>query len=633
MVQYYTLEQAAHMLRTTPEKLKEMAKRGEVRAFQDRGTLRFRSQEIDELVRLKGLGSDPELQLGEALAPPGPATGKQTSYAPPDHGAADASEAAIGEEPVAKAGSSSKLGKSPRPRTPSPKSPSPKSPTPKSPPPKASSDSDVRLVMDGSDLNFQLAAESDVPVGKAPAAPPPSGSQKGKTEAKPDSGVRIVPLDKTSDSDVKIVPDESDVALGGPKAKTPSDSDIRLEPHTPAARSGGKPGSDPALVTEEIDLDAEARKAEESARAKKKSKVRTKDKAPDKASPFELSDSDLNVKAASAAKEGATPPVEKKGETDSSSDFELTPVGDSPLELGSDEVPIISREEEVSLGEHRAKAGDSGINLQDPADSGVSLEKGSGEVEFELSREAGSTPKPGPLHVETESSDSEFELSSDAAGVESDKPDSSSEFELSLDAAEGQPKSDSDSEFELTLDDSGGLAAVEGGSPVEPEKDIFETDFEVPALGEDSGSEAVALDEGTDLESSDFDIEMSDESGSQVVSLEDEPEADESVETMAARPRRGAALVDESGEAVATEGLEEGEAEEELAEGRVPVGAAPAPAEWGALPGVVLLIAFVPLFIVTLMGWEMLQAQHGYHKPGLITGTFAKMFDDSLPKD
>src|SRR6516165_6619394 len=89
MVQYYTLEQAAQMLLTTPEKLKDMAKKGEVRAFQDRGTLRFRSQEIDELVRLKGLGSDPELQLGEALASPpksGTGSGKQTTFAPPGHG-------------------------------------------------------------------------------------------------------------------------------------------------------------------------------------------------------------------------------------------------------------------------------------------------------------------------------------------------------------------------------------------------------------------------------------------------------------------------------------------------------------------------------------------------------------------
>src|SRR5262249_46036553 len=154
--------------------------------------------------------SDPELQLGEILPPKASGSGKQTAYAPPDHGTIDA-EAAVGGEPPAKGGSS-KAGKSPQPRAAGPKSP----------PPKASSDRDVRLGMEGSDLNFQIATEGDVQVGKPPS-PPPS-SHKGKPESPPDSGVRIVSLDKSSDSDVKIVPDDSDVPLGGSTTKTPSDS-------------------------------------------------------------------------------------------------------------------------------------------------------------------------------------------------------------------------------------------------------------------------------------------------------------------------------------------------------------------------------------------------------------------------
>ena len=76
------------------------------------------------------------------------------------------------------------------------------------------------------------------------------------------------------------------------------------------------------------------------------------------------------------------------------------------------------------------------------------------------------------------------------------------------------------------------------------QKDIFETDFDVPSL-EESGSQAVALDESdTDLESSDFDLaleegepdgESMDDSGSQVVVLgeEDEDAAPEAEETHA----------------------------------------------------------------------------------------------------
>src|SRR3954471_5730636 len=66
MPQYYTLDEAAKILGTTGDELKQMAKKGELRPFQDRGTLRFRSQEIDEMARRRGRGSEPDLQLGEA---------------------------------------------------------------------------------------------------------------------------------------------------------------------------------------------------------------------------------------------------------------------------------------------------------------------------------------------------------------------------------------------------------------------------------------------------------------------------------------------------------------------------------------------------------------------------------------
>ena len=39
MVQYYTLEQAAQILQTTPEKVKEMAKKNEVRSLSRPGQL------------------------------------------------------------------------------------------------------------------------------------------------------------------------------------------------------------------------------------------------------------------------------------------------------------------------------------------------------------------------------------------------------------------------------------------------------------------------------------------------------------------------------------------------------------------------------------------------------------------
>src|SRR5206468_3902537 len=93
-------------------------------------------------------------------------------------------------------------------------------------------------------------------------------SAKGRPDDKPDSGVRIVPLDKASDSDVKIVQDdrqEHDVTFDKLKSKTPSDSDVRLELSDVPS---GKRGHDP-FVTEEIELDVEAAKQEE-AKAKRR---------------------------------------------------------------------------------------------------------------------------------------------------------------------------------------------------------------------------------------------------------------------------------------------------------------------------------------------------------------------------
>ena len=110
MVQYYTLEQAAQILQTTPEKVKEMAKKNEVRAFQDRGSLRFRAPEIDELARSRGLGSDPALVLGEAppkSTPPSSTTKRKSKLPLQEQPIAfidDTDEAPIGKEPASSFG-------------------------------------------------------------------------------------------------------------------------------------------------------------------------------------------------------------------------------------------------------------------------------------------------------------------------------------------------------------------------------------------------------------------------------------------------------------------------------------------------------------------------------------------------
>src|SRR3954454_15077553 len=71
MVQgFYGLDEAAAILGMPADQLNQMAQKREIRAFADRGTWRFRSQDIDEMARRMGHGSAPELQLGEPPAKP-----------------------------------------------------------------------------------------------------------------------------------------------------------------------------------------------------------------------------------------------------------------------------------------------------------------------------------------------------------------------------------------------------------------------------------------------------------------------------------------------------------------------------------------------------------------------------------
>jgi hypothetical protein len=664
MLQYYTLDQAAKVLGVNPDQAKKILDEHKAKQYRDgRGGVRYVTTAVDELARSLGRGSDPELPLGEAPKPKSGSTPKPSKAVRDDDSDStfnfdlplpeDSQDVPIGREKLdTSASSSKKSGKL------GGKSPAPKSPGPKSPAPKPGSDSDVRLVTDGSDLEFQIAADSDVKMVEEGSGSSKSGvskSGKSKPASPGDSDVRMVGLDlPPGDSDVKISHDAGgSVVLDRPPGKKHSDSDIRLEEVGRTAPRADE-GSGDAHVTEEIDLDAEQRKAAEKAKGKGKSRMKKADSAGalPTTSPFELSEDDSEAPAG-------------KKKPDSSSDFELTPAkgSDSSIELSSGELEAVrdaasdSSDEEVALGELSGpKAGQSGINLDAPVDSGISLEgsEGSGdEMEFELSLDSGSTPKPGAKSDKSkaskiqkeEDSDSEFELTLDT--------DSSSEQPvLQKDAAEG----DSDSEFELTLDDSGGLVPMEEQPAASAEGDIFETDFEVPALDEESGSEAVALDD-SDSESSDFDLALEEgdaagdeESGSQVVALEDESEVDEAGETVQ-RPMKKKAPAKAAAEASAEEGpleeladvedeeavAEDEEVEERPRRGAPAVAAVGAPAPWGPVPALVLLPCVVVMLLCGLMGYELIQNMVGYQQPGKVAGflsdSLAKSFDLDMPKD
>jgi hypothetical protein len=178
------------------------------------------------------------------------------------------------------------------------------------------------------------------------------------------------------------------------------------------------------------------------------------------------------------------------------------------------------------------------------------------------------------------------------------------------------PSDESDSEFELTLDDTPAAHAADATAAFpEEQKDIFETDFELPALDDESGSEAVAIEESdTDLESSDFDLGEEGESGSEVRSV---PES--------GKRRRAVA-----GE----EDLDEFD-DDLVAADDVAVQPA-AKKTWGVLPAIVLIPTVAVMLLVGLMSFELLRNMYGYAAPskpsGMLVRFFAQQFGD-LPKD
>ena len=210
------------------------------------------------------------------------------------------------------------------------------------------------------------------------------------------------------------------------------------------------------------------------------------------------------------------------------------------------------------------------------------------------------------------------------------------DFELSLDPTgasgvrlggpkSGPPKSkkpkpeDSSSEFELTLDDSSGnmesLAASLQEKPEEGKGDIFETDFELPVMQDESGSEVVAVDSDTDLESGGFEVDVGDaaaddESASQVVLIDDEDAGvlvsdDEDA-------LGGVSLDDGSSASKALRGVRD---EDDTGVRTIVAG----PAKWGPVPVIPLMLTLPIAFLGLLMAFELLQTTKGYSsgtKPG-----------------
>jgi hypothetical protein len=343
-----------------------------------------------------------------------------------------------------------------------------------------------------------------------------------------------------SDDDINLVDDQPKS-----KAKSGSDSDVRLEKEK--KRKPVTDDDESILGTEEISLDIPASSL--SARMSGKSGKIT----------------GASSKSIPAPEEDSSE-FELQLEPNSSSEFELSLNADSSSE--------------IDIGVAGARGNNSGINLDSPVDSGISLEN----------------------------------------------KDSSEEFELTLD-------SEGSSEFELSLDGDTGATSDNG----ESQGDIFETDFEIPALDAESGSEVVALEESdTDLENSDFDLEMASDS--------DAPDIDlDVVEEEAPRPKSRLGKTGRAAVASSGDSFDDVDLDEELTPSRVLRGSADddleydeddrgraEPAEWGGFPVAMSLLTMPLMFLGLIVAYESMHSLWGYQQSSrtttMVVDSVAEMF-------
>jgi excisionase family DNA binding protein len=338
---YLTLEEAAQLLGMAPDELVRLRERSEIRGFADRGTWKFKSEDVEEFARSRDADSSPEVPILDDSPKPKPA----------------------GDSGIRKGGGSGRFNKA--------------------------SDSDVRLLLD----------ETLVPGGKD-SDPEVVLSQLGTS----DSDVRLVDdvgglVDSGSDSDVKLISTSStemDLSPKGGSSSDASDSDVQLVgsssgevklPKKEGSSGGSSLGSsadasdsDVQLVAADSDSDVRLAKPDKGKPNGPRSDsdvrlVGTDDLATiGSASDIRLSSgagSSVDVGGGSGSSSG-------KGSSGSSSIVLSDSTGDGS---SADESSVLLGDSGIALDTGSAmkvgagSSADSGITLQSLADSGISLEK------------------------------------------------------------------------------------------------------------------------------------------------------------------------------------------------------------------------------------------------------------------
>lgn len=471
---YLTQEEAAAHLGVTVDELKAMREAGTVRGFADRGTWKFKFEDIEELTRSRQATSDPEIPLLT------------------DSAIEDDEDEVGSQATVIRGGDSGSVLDDDGPAG-------------------GPSDSDVRLILDDS-LGAErggsgLISDSDVPLSGDSTVRFVGGSgidvdNELATFDDSDSDVRLAGASDVvdtsgSDSDVRLVatPDESDdnsdsdVRLIG----SDSDSDVRLAP----SASG--------LLDSDSDVQLVADADSGSLLAGSDSDVKLI--ASDSGVVGGRSDSDVKLIGSDVGLAGSDSDVKLIGSDrddrpGSDSDVALVAADGSGLFIGDDEESsIFAPDDDEPEDSGRTIAAKSG--LLSPDDSGINLEVGGGSGI--ILEDDGSNPAYAPSAIGKASDyDDDLILGDDESEITlADDPSS-----IALDGDSIRLESDSDN-LDATMPE---LAAFDD------EEDDDQTGFDIPLVDDEDAQDTFQLDAvGDDSNVIEFEDEQADEHAATVV--------------------------------------------------------------------------------------------------------------------
>jgi excisionase family DNA binding protein len=321
---YLTLEEAARQLGMAPDELVRLRERGEIRGFADRGTWKFRSEDVDEFARSRDADSSPDVPIIDDK--PG-------------------KKGLGGDSGIRKGAGSPRFNKT--------------------------SDSDVRLLLDETLVPGAKDSDPEVVLSQLVTS---------------DSDVRLTDdagglVDSASDSDVKLISTSSDMLLpSDDDSSDASDSDVKLvSADSDSDVRLAKPGTEPQAPGSDSDVRLVG--TEDMATISSDSDLRLTDRG----SSTDLVGGDLGS-SGSHVKLGGTSSV-NLGDSSASDESSVLLGQDSGIALdtgsgmkvggGSSADSGITLQSLADSGISLEKV-DSGISLAGPMDSGIALDADSG---------------------------------------------------------------------------------------------------------------------------------------------------------------------------------------------------------------------------------------------------------------